>query len=96
MRSEAPPISQWANPRRWPGLARESKRWLRLYKHRTAVERVNARLKDYLQLDELTVRGLAKVKVHAGMGLLVMLAGALAVAQEGRVAEIRQTVRLAA
>ena len=89
-------ISQWANPRRWPGLARESKRWLRLYKHRTAVERVNARLKDYLQLDELTVRGLARVKVHAGMGLLVMLAGALAVAQEGRVAEIRQTVRLAA
>ena len=89
-------ISLWENPRRWPGLARESKKWLRLYKHRTAVERVNARLKDYLQLDQLTVRGLAKVKVHTGMGLLVMLAGALAVAQQGRVAEIRQTVRLAA
>ena len=57
---------------------------------------VNARLKDYLQLDQLTVRGLGKVKVHTALGLLVMLAGSLAVAQEGRVAKIRQTVRLAA
>lgn len=89
-------INVWENPRRWPGLARESKKWTRLYKHRTAVERVNARLKDYLQLDQLTVRGLAKVKVHTTMGLLVLLAGALAMAQAGRVAEIRQTVRLAA
>ena len=62
-------ISMWEDPRRWPGLARESKKWKRLYKHRTAVERVNARLKDYLQLDELTVRGLAKVKVHTGAGV---------------------------
>jgi hypothetical protein len=89
-------ISIWEDPRRWPGLARESKKWSKLYKQRTAAERVNARLKDYLQLDQLTVRGLAKVKVHTAMGLLVLLAGALAMAQEGRVEEVRRTVRLAA
>jgi len=89
-------ISLWEDPRRWPGLARESKKWTRLYKHRTAVERVHARLKDYLQLDQLTVRGLAKVKVHTALGLLVLLAGALAMAQEGRVEAVRKTVRLAA
>jgi transposase len=87
-------ISQWEDPRRWPGLARESKKWKRLYKHRTAVERVNARLKDYLQLDQLRVRGLARVKVHTALGLLVMLAGALGMAQAGRAEQIRKTVRL--
>jgi hypothetical protein len=86
----------WEDPRRWPGLARESKKWSKLYKRRTAAERVNARLKDYLQLDQLTLRGLAKVKVHTALGLVVLLAGALAMAQEGRVAAVRQTVRLAA
>jgi transposase len=89
-------ISVWEDPRRWPGLARESKKWSKLYKRRTAAERVNARLKDYLQLDQLTVRGLAKVKVHTALGLVVLLAGALAMAQEGRVEAVRQTVRLAA
>jgi transposase len=47
------------DPRRYPGLWRESKKWSRLYRKRTAVERVNGRLKDYLLLDALTVRGLA-------------------------------------
>ena len=89
-------ISVWEDPRRWPGLARESKKWTKLYRKRTAAERVNARLKDYLQLDQLTLRGLAKVKVHTALGLLVLLAGALAMAQEGRVEAVRQTVRLAA
>jgi hypothetical protein len=36
------------------------------------------------------------VKVHTALGLVVLLAGALAMAQEGRVAAVRQTVRLAA
>jgi len=89
-------VSLWEDPRRFPGLARESKKWTRLYRKRTAVERVNARLKDYLLLDNLTVRGMRKVRVHVGLGLLVLLAGSKAMLEVGAVDRIRQTVRLAA
>ena len=82
--------------RRWPGLARESAKFDRLYARRGAVERVNGRLKDYLLLDDLTVRGAAKVRVHVVSSLLVMLAGATAMAEGGMLERVRQTVRLAA
>lgn len=82
--------------RRWPGIARESNKFERLYNKRTAVERVNARLKEYMLLDDLTVRGMAKVRVHVSLALLVMLAGAAAMAEEGMLERVRQTVRLAA
>jgi hypothetical protein len=82
--------------RRWPGIARESVKFERLYDKRSAVERVNARLKEYLLLDDLTVRGMPKVRVHVSLALLVMLAGAAAMAEEGMPERVRQTVRLAA
>jgi len=86
----------WDDPRRFPGLARESPKWERLYRKRTAAERVNARLKDFLLLDDLTVRGIAKVQMHASVGLLVMLAGAWAMVSQDRIKEARRIVRLAA
>ena len=89
-------ISLWEDPRRFPGLARESKKWTRLYRKRTAAERVNARLKDFLLLDELTVRGMEKVTLHASVGLLVMLAGAQAMVSAEQLDRVRQVVRLAA
>lgn len=89
-------VSIWEDPRRFPGLARESKKWLREYRKRTAVERVNSRLKEQLLLDELTLRRLAKVRVHAVLGLLVLLSGASAMLSRGEVKRIRQTVRMAA
>jgi len=89
-------ISIWEDPRRFPGLARESKKWRREYRKRTAVERVNARLKDFLLLDELTVRGMNKVTAHVTLGLLVMLAGAAAMVSAERVERVRQVVRLVA
>jgi hypothetical protein len=82
--------------RRWPGIARESAKFERLYDKRSSVERVNGRLKEYMQLDDLTVRGKQKVRVHVSLALLVMLAGAVAVAEEGMLERVRQTVRLAA
>jgi IS5 family transposase len=82
--------------RRWPGIARESSKFARLYNKRSAVERVNARLKEYLLLDDLTIRGKQKVRVHVSLALLVMLAGAAAMAEEGMLERVRQTVRLAA
>jgi len=60
------------------------------------VERVNGRLKDFLLLDELTVRGMAKVTMHVGLGLVVMLAGAWAMVKAERVEQARRIVRLAA
>jgi len=84
------------DPRRFPGLSRESKKWSRLYKKRTAVERVNGRLKDFLLLDGLTIRRLEKVKMHVGLSLLVMLGGAWAMVSAERVERARRIVRLAA
>jgi IS5 family transposase len=89
-------ISIWEDPRRFPGLARESKKWRREYRHRTAAERVNARLKDFLLLDELTVRGMNKVTAHVSLGLLVMLAGAAAMVGADKLERARQVVRLVA
>jgi len=89
-------VSIWGDPRRYPGLWRDSKKWKRLYRKRTAVERVNGRLKDYLLLDGLTVRGIAKVKVHATLSLLIMLAGAWAMVSAQKVEQARRIVSLAA
>jgi IS5 family transposase len=84
------------DPRRFPGLARESKKWVRLYRKRTAAERVNGRLKDFLLLDQLTVRGMNKVTAHVSIALLVMLAGAEAMVRADRLDQVRHVVRLAA
>lgn len=84
------------NERRWPGLWRESKKFKRLYKRRTSVERVNSRLKEHLCLDDQHVRGLAKTTVNASLSLLVMLGGALAMARNKRLDNLRQVVGLAA
>src|SRR5690606_33544580 len=43
------------DPRRFPGLSRDSLRWKRLYRKRSACERVNGRLKNYLLLDSQRV-----------------------------------------
>ena len=89
-------LSLWEDPRRWPGMWRESRKFERLYKKRTAVERVNSRLKEHLLLDDLTIRGIEKVRVHVRVGLVVMLAGAWAMARAGHEERMRKTVRLAA
>ena len=84
------------NERRWPGLHRESKKFKRLYKRRTSVERINSRLKEHLCLDQQHVRGLAKTKVNVGLSLLVMVGGALATARNKKLDNLRQIVAMAA
>ncbi|MBM3498027.1 MAG: transposase [Armatimonadetes bacterium] len=88
-------ISCWEDPRRWPGVWRESRTFEKLYRKRTAAERVNSRLKQHLLLDDLTIRGIGKVEVHVALGLTVMLAGATAMIEQGRSERMRRTVRLA-
>jgi len=78
--------------RRHPPVPRESKKWKRLYKMRTAVERVNSRVKELLGLGKLTVRGIKKVTVRSALSLLVMLAAAVSMAKEHKYQAIRTLV----
>jgi transposase len=78
--------------RRHPPVPRESKKWERLYKMRTAVERVNSRVKELLGLGEITLRGIKKVTVRSALSLLIMLAAAVSLAKEHKYQEIRSLV----
>lgn len=80
------------NPRRHPPVPRESKKFERLYRLRSAVERVNSRVKGLLGLGKLTVRGIAKVTVRSLLSLLVMLAVAAGMARRNRFKELRVLV----
>ena len=84
------PIMQ--DPRRHPPVPRESKKWGRLYRLRTAVERVNSRVKGLLGLGKIMVRGIAKVTVRSLLSLLVMLAAAVGMAQRHKLKELRMLV----
>jgi len=52
--------------------------WKSIYSHRSAIERLNGRLKAFFKLDAIRVRGRMKVQVHATMAILVLQARALA------------------
>jgi IS5 family transposase len=78
--------------RRHPPVPRETKKWGRLYKLRPSIERVNSRLKDFLGLRRITVRGIARVTVRSLLSLLVMVATAIGMAQRGRLKEVRTLV----
>ncbi len=80
------------DPRRHPPVPRESKKWQRLYRLRTAVERVNSRVKDLLGLGRITVKGFSKVTVRAMLSLLVMLAAGVGMARRHRLSELRVIV----
>jgi hypothetical protein len=78
--------------RRHPPVPRESKKWGRLYKMRTAVERVNSRVKELPGLGNITIRGKLKVRIRSALSLLIMLAAAVSMAKEHRLKEIRSLV----
>jgi transposase, IS5 family len=80
------------DPRRHPSVPRETKKWQRLYRMRTAIERVNSRMKQLLGLGKITVRGIGKVIVRATLSLLVMLAAGVGMAQRQRFKEVRNLV----
>lgn len=84
------PIMQ--DPRRHSAVPRETKKWSRLYRLRTSVERVNSRVKELLGLGKITVRGIAKVTVRSLLSLLVMLAAAVGMAERHRLKEVRTLV----
>ncbi len=78
--------------RRHPPIPRESKKWERLYRMRTAVERVNSRIKELLGLGNITLRGKLKVQIRSALSILVMLAAAVSMGKEHRFKEVRSLV----
>ncbi len=76
-------------------VARSSYRWKRLYRKRSAVERVNSRLDVSFGFERHYIRGLAKMKLRCTMALCVMLAMALGRVKEKRKDLLRSLVRVA-
>lgn len=70
------------NYRYYTAVPRETKKWRRLYRKRTPVERINARVKGLLVLDFTTWRGKAKAELRAGLSLIAVIAVALAMVKQ--------------
>ena len=64
-------VPQATDPRRFPSLPRATKKFERLYKGRTAVERVNARLKVFWGADDGNVTGSRRFFAQMGVVLAV-------------------------
>lgn len=64
--------------RRYTAPAHGSKAWEEIYKRRSAVERVNAYLKEFFQLDNVRYRKGISAKIHFDMAKLIYNASKLA------------------
>ena len=64
--------------RKYTAPARGSKAWKNIYKRRTAVERVNAYLKEFFQLNNVRYRTGKRAKIHFDMVVLIYNASKLA------------------
>jgi len=69
--------------------ARDTAAWQRAYDRRTAVERVNSRIDQVLGFERHTIRGLKKMEVRVGIGLVVLLSMALGRIQAGQREQMR-------
>ena len=78
--------------RRFVPLPRSSYKWQRLYRGRTAVERVNSRLDVSFGFERHFIRGMKKMQVRVGMALVVMLAMALGSIELGEQYRMRSLV----
>ncbi len=80
------------NRRIFTPIDRSSYAWIRLYKERTAVERVNSRLDVSFGFELHTIRGLKKMKMRVGLALCVMLAMAIGHIREHQPEKLRSLV----
>jgi len=76
--------------------ARDSKTWKREYKHRSAVERVNSRIDLSFGFEHHFIRGIKKMRLRAGLALVVMLAMALGRIRANQHEHLRSLVKPAA
>jgi Transposase DDE domain/Transposase domain (DUF772) len=77
-------VKQEIDLRRFPSIPRATKQFERLYKGRTAVERVNARLKVFWGIDDGQVYGSRRFHGHVGAVMVVHLAFATLLARTAR------------
>lgn len=77
-------VPQEIDLRRFPSLPRTTKKFTSLYKGRTAVERVNARLKLFWGIDDGNVSGARRFTAQVGMVLAVHAAFATLLASAPR------------
>jgi DDE family transposase/transposase-like protein DUF772 len=87
-------VKQEIDLRRFPAIPRATKQFERLYKGRTAVERVNARLKIFWGIDDGQVYGARRFHAHVGAVLIVHLGLATVLAQTERYEGTYGTMRL--
>jgi Transposase DDE domain len=64
-------VPRGVDPRRFPPLPRATKKFERMYKGRTAVERVNARLKLFWGVDDGNVKGSRRFVARVGVVMAV-------------------------
>jgi hypothetical protein len=77
------------NRRLFVPAPRSSYKWRREYNKRTAVERVNSRLDVSFGFEKHTIRGMKKMRLRAGLALVVMLALAVGAIEAGRKDKMR-------
>ncbi len=77
-------------------LARSSYAWVRIYKKRTAVERINGRLDTSFGFENHYIRGQKKMQLRVGLSLIVMLAMAAGRVKQKRPELMRSLVMPAA
>ncbi len=86
-------VDRQLNPRRFPSLPRATKKFERMYKGRTAVERLNARLKVFWGVDDGNLTGSRRFVAPVGVVLAVHGAFATLLAtaprREGTLGKIR-------
>lgn len=71
------------DPRIFTKVARNSKKWKRLYKKRTSIERVNGRIDRDFQFEKHTIRGLEKMKMFLTVTFIIQLASAKSKIESG-------------
>ncbi|GMA59301.1 DDE family transposase [Alicyclobacillus sacchari] len=74
--------------RRYAIPHRGSRTWKTLYDEQTTVERCFARLKEWMTLDGVHVRGVEKVRAHAYINAVVLMASALAMHRVNRIKQV--------
>jgi len=77
-------VKQEIDLRRFPSIPRATKQFERLYDGRTAVERVNGRLKIFWGIDDGQVYGSRRFHGHVGAVMVIHLAFAMLLAQTER------------
>ncbi len=85
-------VSMEADRRRFVPVPRGSYKWKRLYRGRTAVERVNSRLDVSYGFERHFIRGKDKMRFRVGLALVVMLAMAVGAMESNCKEQMRSLV----